>query len=90
MKSRSFCGFADEKEKVLMSDPKQYAGRIWAQADVREVLKHILAVLPEHMQEDVGEFRILIRYCPEDTEVMEYTDLMVGAEQTVWKVTKHV
>jgi hypothetical protein len=71
-----------------VSDPKQYGGRIWGRADVREVLQHMLNVIPEHMQEDVGTFNILIRYCPEDTEVVQYVDAMVGAEQTVWKITR--
>lgn len=67
-----------------MSDmPAQYGGRIWGRASLGTMIQEIEKVLPAHMYNDVGEFRIFVKYVPANE--YGYPD---DFEQTVWKVTK--
>lgn len=67
----------------MSEEHDQYGGRVWCRASLGTMLQEIGKVLPAHMLNAVGEFRMFVKYIPANE--YGYPDEF---EQTVWKVTK--
>lgn len=67
----------------MSEEYNQYGGSIRGKASLGTMLQEISKVLPAHMLNAVGEFRMFVKYIPANE--YGYPDEF---EQTVWKVTK--